>query len=413
LDHIVNTQAGRYLSAIRGRPAAFVFVLACFSLTGPDAAHAACNLIPGTEKTFNSTLGTTNRPYAAPGETIEVKTRSCDGSTAGLSKAADAHLVTVAFPDSGATYVLTAAPDCTLVDQKITNECGAGAAICVPGSEAGLEIRNPGNPGKRRLRFRFPDSDDQLGTAIDDVTLAGPARIAVTFNTDSLPCSLATSSCAATPGLRACIDDFFANDGSCGKDVPLTTFPGFTALPPPNPYAEDCFRSDPPCAATATELRGALDAAGNLLIPIRWDGILVKNKGVPVPRLMKARIGFPVDFSAPSGVFLGSFTPEGGPLPPIFEPQEDPDVVVPNTVALFGSADAPYTILRLARQHGTCSAGSRGGERCSAHPDCPGGLCEPSGTAGNSVGRRPRPRPGFHSNGGDMPGHRGRLYSGR
>lgn len=43
-------------------------------------SHGACNLIPGTEKTFSATLGSTNRPYAAPGERLELALRPCDAS---------------------------------------------------------------------------------------------------------------------------------------------------------------------------------------------------------------------------------------------------------------------------------------------------------------------------------------------
>ena len=42
----------------------------------PIDARAACNLIPGTEKTFGSALGATNRPFAAPGERLELRLRS-------------------------------------------------------------------------------------------------------------------------------------------------------------------------------------------------------------------------------------------------------------------------------------------------------------------------------------------------
>ena len=43
------------------------------------------------------------------------------------------------------------------------------------------------------------------------------------------------------PSLVACVDDFFANDGACGTAVAEPTFSHFTALPPPNDYADDCF----------------------------------------------------------------------------------------------------------------------------------------------------------------------------
>ena len=37
-----------------------------------SSAYAACNLIPGTSLAFNAELGATNRPFAAPGETVDL-----------------------------------------------------------------------------------------------------------------------------------------------------------------------------------------------------------------------------------------------------------------------------------------------------------------------------------------------------
>src|SRR5262245_1322538 len=62
---------------------------------GPSTARAACNLIPGTEKSFAGTLGATNRPYSAPGERVELRLRGCDASPGFLLQGAD-HVVTLA-----------------------------------------------------------------------------------------------------------------------------------------------------------------------------------------------------------------------------------------------------------------------------------------------------------------------------
>src|SRR5262249_25064723 len=59
----------------------------------------------------------------------------------------------------------------------------------------------------------------------------------------------------------------------------------------------------------------------------------------------------------------------------IFEPQVAPSGPVPNLVTLFGSVDAPYTILRVARRHGTCQGGANAGQLCTVGLDCPGGTC--------------------------------------
>ena len=383
-----------------------VFVAVTAVLGSGPAAHGGCNLIPGTIKTFNSTLGTSNRPYAAPGERLELHLRPCDTASPGLTADATDHIVTVVFtPAAGPhnTVVLTANADCsTLSSQLVACESqltGGGRTLCLAGTAAGLAIVD--RDGVRNLSFRFPDSDaeceggskngkpcvvgdDCPGGACDpdndNLTLAGPATIAVTDPGDPLPCGLATTSCSAHPGLRACIDDFFANDGSCGTLVPNDTFPHFTALPPPNDFQADCFFEDPPCNPTAAELRFAVDTGGNLLFPASWQGVLVPGS-VPVPRLLRTRFRPPPilvpAFAVPDQVFTGSFTPEGGPLPPIFEPQVDPSSP-PDVVTLFGSVDAPYTILRIAKRHGTCVGSANDGRRCETIADCPGGTCPTS-----------------------------------
>lgn len=361
------------------------------------SAPAICNLIPGTVKSFNSTLGATNRPFAAPGERIELRVRPCDSSP-GLQATAAAHVVTVVFtPPTGARHAVVLANNCASVNAQLpacaAQLTGGGVAVCADAAAAGLELvdRN----GVPHLSFRFPDTDARcLGGPNagkpcvldahcspgvcdpddDDHTLAGPARIAVTQVGDPLPCGLATAPCASQVGLTGCIDSYFANDGGCGTGVALGTFPQFTALPPPNPYHLDCFRDDPPCNPTAAELRFAVDGAGNLLLPVAWQGVLIPSS-VPIPRLVRSRFKSPLPFTIPGDVFLGSFTPEGGKLPPIFEPQRDPTVLDPDVVTVLGSVDAPYSVLRVARRHGQCSGGGNAGALCAADTDCPGGSC--------------------------------------
>jgi len=346
-------------------------------------AYAGCNLIPGAAKTFNATLGATNRPFAAPGENIELRVRPCDTGSAGLGVTAADQAVTVIFtPPAGPRHavVLTADADCaTTINAKLAactaQLTGGGIATCVPAAQSGLQIveRN----GVRHLSFRFPDTDLQFSPDADDRTLSGPATIAVTAPGDALPCGLATATCASQSGLIACIDRFFANDGACGTGVPHGTFAHFTALPPPNNYQADCFRDDPPCDINPTgELRYAVDTNGNLLFPVGWQGVLVPAS-VPVPRLLHTRVKSPLPFRVPDQVFVSSFTPEGGKLPPIFEPQID-QTADPDVVTLFGSTDAPYTILRFAKRHGTCSGGANDGRRCETVVDCPSGTCPTS-----------------------------------
>jgi len=69
-----------------------ISVLALLGFAGQ--AGAACNLIPGQSIGFASVQGRANRPFAAPGEAVEVSTRSCDTGT-GLTATASDHVVTV------------------------------------------------------------------------------------------------------------------------------------------------------------------------------------------------------------------------------------------------------------------------------------------------------------------------------
>src|SRR5215471_18220165 len=81
-------------------------------------ADAACNLIPSATETFRSTLGATNKPFAAPGDFVEVSVRPgrCDVTSPGLGLQASDHIVTVVFtpPSRGPVRVaFLTADSCT------------------------------------------------------------------------------------------------------------------------------------------------------------------------------------------------------------------------------------------------------------------------------------------------------------
>src|SRR5262245_8833630 len=139
-------------------------------------AAADCNLIPGTIKTFNTELGATNRPFAAPGETVEIATRDCDtGSISqGFPLPASGYVVTVVFqPAAGPRRVvaLTTVADCNAALGARLADCanvaGASGATCKSTPESGLAIvtRN----GVRYLSYTFPDTDDLFSAANDDL----------------------------------------------------------------------------------------------------------------------------------------------------------------------------------------------------------------------------------------------------
>ena len=369
-------------------------------------ARAACNLIPGTVAQFDGAQGVVNRPFAAPGESVEVSLRTCDAS-AGLGAAVTDQVVTLFFtPQLGpaTAIVLTAAPDCSGVAPLLPGcaaALGAGAkALCVPGPSAGMAIVD--RDGVPTLTFDLPDTDARCDGGLDagsvcfengdcdsgvcaadddDLTLSGEVRIVVTDAAEPLVCG--APSCASASGTIACIDTFYRGGGACVAAAPDAVFPSFTALPPANLYARECVAEEPPCelSLASEEIRFSLDARGNLLIPFVWDGIREILDGTPVARLVTATVGFPIPLPGPS--FVQSFAPEGRPLNPIFEPKE----TTGTNLVLFGSADAPYTILRLARGSdagAVCSGGANAGAPCNEALDCPGGSCNQATCVGGA-----------------------------
>lgn len=340
------------------------------------ASWASCDLFPGVERTYSSSLGTANRPWAAPGESIEVAHRVCDTEGAPPASQGSDNIVTVAFLDPGMTgaSLIVLSDDCDEGLKARVAQCAAGKAVdeavCLEVPSESLESRENG-----RFRFPFPDSTRVHG----DEGWAGPARIAVSDRSADLPCKLARLSCNEIQGTSICVDKFFQDYGACDTGTRPTTFQHFTALPRPNSFSAGCFQSEEICEASESSLRLAADPEGNLFLPVDWSGILAEQDDFPVPRIVRSVIQSPFPFSIPDEVFVGSFTADGGPLPPIFSPLFDPNGVgSPDKVVFFGSADAPYTILRFARRFGVCTGGSDEGRMCEVDVDCPGSraICE-------------------------------------
>jgi Tol biopolymer transport system component len=354
----------------------FLALLVVLCMSGHDA-DACCNAQPFAADAFPSALGATDRPYAAPGEQLEVRLRPCDDSP-GFGGTGDDYLATVAFrpPAGGPARLVAVANDCAKVK---VNACGVPTTC----HQAPDNLRVVERDGEPRLTLRFPLTDAEFPPAADGRTLSGPALVAVT-TAGTLPCGLATSSCAALKTalgskLVACIDDYTVNDGFCVGSPPNEVFAGFTALPLATTYRTNCFREGPPpngpCdVQPSTEIRAAVDAGGNVLVPIVWQGVVPDGTSLLTARLLRAQVQFPVPLVVPDQLFLGSFSPEGIRLPPIFEPQQGPASALPNTLTLFGSSDTVYSTLRLARRHGTCQLS---GDRCEADADCPACVTPP------------------------------------
>jgi Tol biopolymer transport system component len=346
---------------------------------------------------FRSALGATDRPFAGPGDwiTLGLDPR-CDGASAGFTGESEEHVLTVAFrAPSGATNIVVLADDCAQVAGKVDDcrvQAGLASITCirarheVSNGVGGLvEIGDILKLDERHLRFRFPDTDALLGTPADDLTFAGPAALAVTSLSAPLACDLGVAPCAGRTGLLACVDAIFADDGSCAPN-PDPIFASFVALPPPNDFEAICEPEAPPstspCDGTIDEIRFAIDAAGNLLLPVDWRGVLFKKDLVPVLRLVRGTStvesyparGAPIRI--PDLTALKSFSPGGKALPPLFDPLRDASASGP--VTFFGSADAPQTVLRIARHDavvGQCGGGSDAGLPCLSDAQCPGATC--------------------------------------
>lgn len=377
------------------------------ALVGRDA-KAACDIIPPAKREFRSSLGSISRPFAKPGDLVDISLDPvCHSLSPGFSDRTEDHVVTLVFtpPGGPVNVVVLSSGDADIQEQvdqcEQLEEVAAVRWMRLPIDSPSLIALSP-----RALRFRFPDTDDAVAAPDDDLTFAGPVRIAVSRVGQSLPCGLASRSCAAQPDVLACIDFLFADSGTCAPSAdPI--FRQFTALPPPNDYASLCREPMPPCTPVPLpKIRFALDSEGNALIPMDWRAVLVDRDAVPVARLLRGAVTTPA-FEASDdplrltdGRSLASYSPEGVKLPPVFDPQVDLEDT--SSSRFFGTADAPETVLRLARRHGTCAGGDRDALVCSAAPDCPLGTCLTSCVADPSV---------FCNSDADCPSGRcGRLF---
>jgi hypothetical protein len=157
-----------------------------------------------------------------------------------------------------------------------------------------------------------------------------------------------------------------------------------------------CRRSFPAalaCPNTAVDSRFALDAAGNILAPVNWHGVVADDDppgDLPVVRSVRAGIAVsafpdtPLPIQVPGPEFLRSFAPEGRLLDPQFLPGND--VTAQAEAAVFGTSDAPYTVLRIAVRSPQFRQCSDGKTPC-ADKRCVGGRRPgvPCGTVGDCV----------------------------
>ena len=398
-------------------------LLACAVRT----AHGACNVVPAAAPSFRSTLATIDRPFAHPGDFVRLTLDpACHSASPGLlGKTSHDAVVTIVFtPQAGGPRnVVVVAENCgALETERIACESrpDVAKATCLRANLADpthapltLEVAPNG------VRFRFPNTDELFTDAsggadgrTDDRTFAGPVTIAVTSLGAALPCALASAPCLGQPDLLACVDELFTppRDDTCGT-TPDETFAHFTALPPPNNYQALCTDPASVCTGLQDEIRFTIDAAGNVLLPMDWRGILVDRDAVPVARLLRASStveafeGRGAPIVIPDLSVLASYSPEGVRLPPLFDPQHDP--ASGGTATFFGSADAPETVLRIARHdapHRQCLSGSNTGLPCTTDVHCAGGSCGPPSCVGGTNAGSPCATDGECSEGECGPG---------
>lgn len=381
-------------------------VLILLTATVPRT-DAACDVLPGIATSFRGARGRIDRPFARPGDPIEIAPSTCDAPQGTLDRPATSYSVAFVFtPPAGPPTVVVRRASCA--DFTPGPPCASlvrsGRVLCVPSGEPDFAIVD--RDGESRLRVTLPATDTLLRDPDDGLGLTGPTTIAVADATAPVPCDLTSVPCSAHLDLAACIDTLSPEDGACDP-VPDRLFPGFTALPPANDYATTCTSPMPPCLGTRSDLQFTIDRAGNLLLPMDWRGVLVRGDTVPVPRVLRGVTsleafpggGVPLRLPATGGAL--AFSLDGRILPPLFDPQVDQTAA--DSIAFFGSADAPATVLRLARQascdeppcsphfdfstrlldgrgpvvlrRNTCLGGRRTLLACASDTDCPDGQC--------------------------------------
>src|SRR5258706_13301363 len=123
------------------------------------SAEAACNVIPSASRTFRGAMGSADRPFAGPGDFVELRVREtvCDGASAGLQATAGAHTVTLVFtpPAGGPRNVLVLSTNCPAIEPDraaCESSPGVASAVCVPVSGSDLALVERENETRLQVR---------------------------------------------------------------------------------------------------------------------------------------------------------------------------------------------------------------------------------------------------------------------
>lgn len=352
-------------------------------LGSAPTAQADCSVIAPEGFDQRAFLGSVTSPFLTPGLTNDIKivgavceqlerSSAADFQLGGVDLGADDLVITIAFVGSSAPSLLVLGADPSLCD---------GSTSCTVDSSTEREIAEiplPGGGTERRLRFRVPEHLSHFG----------PSRLGIKLASDPQPVAfeLRAASCSeAADAYVACIDEFFSLDGSCrtGDAFVSRPFSGLVAIPKTD-FTDICTNG---CdglagAGTSTSLPVSTDRDGNAIFAMVYADQLVREARFdgliePKPR----RVSLSIDDAASHGftddgppVYAqkpSSYTFEGFPLSPPFNPFVDPTLPV-GEIGLWGMADAEATVHFVPRR--ACSDDPA--RACTANTECGNaGIC--------------------------------------
>ncbi len=367
------------------------FALALF---GTRQASAACDAIPAATAMRQSTLGAVDRPFGVPGQEPVLLSK-------GICPLREGEALTA--PEYGVTMLFTG-PECAPASERravlFARSCG-GVPVCTGGGN----VPPATTPCCRQAAagaIAITGAGDALRVALPDVGMAGPVTLVAT----SVPPSATAlfdlqrpggDPCTALAGTARCIHQLF-DDDSCQPALaePDCTTPRdaanegrgrFVALPAANRFTALCENGGGfvQCSADDGTVEAALDAGGNLLIPMDWSGVR-RPVAERVARLLRVAASVPAfpggaSLVLPSGAFVSSLSSTGANLDPIFDPRlgaADSGAAV----TLLGSVDAPFSVIRVARFRGACADGTP----CTSRLDCGGAACDATCSDGGQCG---------------------------
>ncbi len=280
----------------------------------PGIARASCNTVPAAARAYYSTTGAVDRRLAFP------------FVPAGTSPPRPDEWVTVTLPAA-------CVPSGPVFDPAHPAAHQVTLAFLLSAGPQAVAAQRLEVVDARTLRFLVPDAG-----------LAGPVEITVTNPAGKI---------------AAVIGPLHEPSSSCdvGPQNEDTTFETFTVLPRPNALGA--------LAAKTAPLVMTVDGQGNLLIPLDHSAVLPAPQRTPAPLWPVAIFEFgEIDlpaFGTPGSISLRkalakavkpadetlehqlvrAFTEHGRTLPPFLALDGDG--------AVFGTADAPRSVLRVAR----------------------------------------------------------------